>query len=105
MISSSRGVDRRDELEQLMAGVNSAPEGEEPIHNQAPSPIKSQPLMVLDGFAFNRADPSVSHLRMVDRLAHYVVASWQTAQPVTVIGLVGHTDNAGDVNYTPRVPD
>jgi outer membrane protein OmpA-like peptidoglycan-associated protein len=61
--------------------------------------IRVRPFVVLDQFEFNRASLPAKHLPIIRRIAHLVVASQISAQPIRTIRLVGHTDPTGSASY------
>lgn len=62
-----------------------------------PAPnVKPLRFLNLDRFNWNRYDMTPRLKEMVDHLAWQVTTSWKTTQPISVIRLIGHTDNTGD---------
>lgn len=64
-----------------------------------PLVISVRPFVVLDRFEFDRSSLPPIHLPIIKRIAHLVVASQATAQPIRSIRLVGHTDPTGPASY------
>ena len=55
--------------------------------------------MVLDDFAFNDPAAPSAHDDHILRIAHLVVASWTSPDPIRKIRIVGHTDPVGSLSY------
>jgi outer membrane protein OmpA-like peptidoglycan-associated protein len=55
--------------------------------------------MGLDHFPYDSPALAPYQRRLIERIAHRVVASWQTSSPVRVIHLAGHTDSRGPAAY------
>ena len=64
-------------------------------------PPPPAPDLILDDFAFDRADLKQSHKDKIDKLAQQIVDSWKPAstQPALGVRAVGHTDKVGPVEY------
>jgi hypothetical protein len=56
-------------------------------------------FMVLDDFVFNDPAAPSAHDKHILRIAHLVVASWTSPDPIRRIRLVGHTDPVGSLSY------
>ncbi|MDX2033444.1 MAG: OmpA family protein [Blastocatellia bacterium] len=59
----------------------------------------------LDRFAFNKASLTDRLRGMASHLATAVTLSWKSAQPITVIRLVGHTDGSGGETFNRGLGD
>lgn len=59
----------------------------------------------LDRFDFNKSWLTDRLKGMVNNLATSVRLSWKTAQPITTVRLVGHTDSSGDEKYNSGLGD
>jgi outer membrane protein OmpA-like peptidoglycan-associated protein len=70
-------------------------EGLPPAHEIAALPAS----MGLDRFAFGSAALSPHHLRLIDRIARRVAASWRGPDPIRAIRLTGHADSRGPAAY------
>jgi len=64
-----------------------------------PIGIRVRPFVVLDRFEFDRPSLPTIHRPIVKRIAHLVIASQTSAQPIRSIRLVGHTDPTGTPAY------
>lgn len=64
-----------------------------------PLVIQVRPFVVLERFDFDRSTFPTVHRPIITRIAHLVLASRGTSQPIGTIRLVGHTDPAGDAAY------
>lgn len=53
----------------------------------------------LDKFGHNKFFLTHDHRNMLDYLVKHVEASWKTTRPISVIRLVGHTDNTGASDF------
>jgi OmpA family len=53
----------------------------------------------LDRFEFDRFTLQPFHIPTIERIAHTAVTSWNTAQPIRTIRLVGHADSRGNPSY------
>ena len=64
-------------------------------------PPPASPDLVLDNFAFNRAELKQSHKNKIDQLAQQIVDSWKPASTRPALGVraVGHTDEVGTTQY------
>lgn len=64
-------------------------------------PPASSPDLILDDFDFDRADLKQKHRDKIDQLAQQIVDSWSPAstRPALGVRVVGHTDEAGGVDY------
>jgi outer membrane protein OmpA-like peptidoglycan-associated protein len=54
---------------------------------------------VLDRFEFDRFALQPFHIPPIERIVRTVVTSWNTAQPIRTIRLVGYADSRGDPSY------
>ena len=59
----------------------------------------------IDRFDFNKSSLTERLRSMVNNLATAVTLSWRTAQPITTVRLVGHTDSTGDEKYNRGLGD
>jgi outer membrane protein OmpA-like peptidoglycan-associated protein len=64
-----------------------------------PLVIQVRPFVILERFDFDRSTFPAAHRPIITRIAHLVLASRGTTQPIGTIRLVGHTDPAGDAAY------
>lgn len=64
-------------------------------------PPTPSPDLILDDFDFNKADLKQTHKDKIDKLAQQIVDSWSPTsnRPALGVRLVGHTDEAGTVEY------
>jgi outer membrane protein OmpA-like peptidoglycan-associated protein len=67
--------------------------------NMPPMTIRVPPFRVLHHFEFDRFSLRSFHPPLIHITAQHVVASWNTAQPIRTIRLVGHTDPIGPEPY------
>lgn len=64
-----------------------------------PLAVRVRPFVVLSQFVFKQPSLPSSHSPIIQRIAHLVIASWSTSQPITDVRLVGHTDPVGSAAF------
>jgi hypothetical protein len=77
--------------------------------SRAPSGILSKPpylrYLTLDRFETNTASLTPRLTEMVDLLAQAVDLSWKSLQPISLVRLIGHTDNTGSEKHNVGLGD
>ncbi len=61
--------------------------------------MRPKPYLRLDCFDFDQISLTVRLISLITNFADAIVQSWNSARPITVIRLVGHTDSTGQETY------
>jgi len=73
----------------------------EPARDVVPRTLamRPRPFLKLDNFVFDRHWLTPDLLDKVRRLGDAVIQSWNSAQPIETVRLIGHTDSTGPEKY------